>query len=98
MTYRAEIISNQSVQDDIIETLEQVIPGIEYTIIPDCQGRGIHSKKLGDSTWPELNFTLFSYVSKEDALKIKDALTGIKKKFPKEGISFFFTQAVEEVL
>ena len=92
MTYRAEIISNQSVQDDIIEMLEQEIPEIQYTVIPDCQGRGAHSKKLGDTVWPELNFTLFSYVSEEDAEKIKAVIKVIKEKFPKEGISLFFSQ------
>ena len=48
-TYRAEIISNQSVQDDIIELLEQEIEGIQYTVLPDAQGRGGKAKKLGDS-------------------------------------------------
>ena len=40
MMYRVEIISNQSVQDDIIELLEQEIPDLQYTILPDVQGRG----------------------------------------------------------
>ena len=90
--YRAEIISNQSVQDDIIELLEQEIQGIQYTIIPDCQGRGMHAKKLGDTTWPEMNFVLFTYVSEEDALKIKSIIQTVRNKFPKEGISLFFCE------
>ena len=36
--YRIEIISNQSVQDDITELLEQEIPEIEYTVIPVVHG------------------------------------------------------------
>jgi len=93
--YRAEIISNQSVQDDIVELLEEEIQGIQYTIIPDVQGRGGHSKKLGDTIWPEMNFSLFTYVSESEAKKIKAIITAVKQKFPQEGISLYFTQVVE---
>lgn len=40
--YRAEIISNQSVQDDILELLEQEIPGIQYTVYQILMGAGLH--------------------------------------------------------
>ena len=93
--YRAEIISNQSVQDDITELLEQEIPGIEYTVIPEIHGRGVRTKKLGDTVWPEMNFVLFTYVEEEAAKKIKTIVEGLKKRFPNEGISLFFTKAVE---
>ena len=93
--YRAEIISNQSVQEDITELLEKEIPSIQYTVIPEIHGRGAHTKKLGDTVWPEMNFVLFSYVEKEDAHKVKEVVTAVKKRFPNEGISLFFTKAEE---
>ena len=93
--YRAEIISNQSVQEDITERLEEAIPSIEYTVIPEIHGRGLRSKKLGDTVWPEMNFVLFSYVEKEDALKLKEVVKAVKNRFPNEGISLFFTKAEE---
>ncbi len=93
--YRAEIISNQSVEEDIIERLEEAIPSIEYTVIPEIHGRGLRSKKLGDTVWPEMNFVLFSYVEKEDALKVKEVVKAVKNRFPNEGISLFFTKAEE---
>ena len=93
--YRAEIISNQSVQEDITERLEEAIPSIEYTVIPEIHGRGLRSKKLGDTVWPEMNFVLFSYVEKEDALKVKEVVKAVKNRFPNEGISLFFTKAEE---
>ena len=92
MEYRAEIISNQSVEDDIIELLEQEIPDIQYTVIADAQGRGNTSKKLGTAVWPEQNFILYAYVTKEDASKIKAIISAVIKKFPKEGITLFFTK------
>ena len=93
--YRAEIISNQSVQEDITELLEQEIPSIQYTVIPEIHGRGGHSKKLGDTIWPEMNFVLFSYLEEADARKVKEVVEKVKQKFPNEGISLFFTKAVE---
>ena len=93
--YRAEIISNQSVEEDIIERLEEAIPSIEYTVIPEIHGRGLRSKKLGDTVWPEMNFVLFSYVEKEDALKVKAVVEAVKNRFPNEGISLYFTKAEE---
>ena len=93
--YRAEIISNQSVQEDITESLEKEIPSIQYTVIPEIHGRGSHTKKLGDTIWPEMNFVLFSYVEEADARKIKEVVEKVKQRFPNEGISLFFTKAVE---
>lgn len=93
--YRAEIISNQSVGDDIIELLEQEIPDIQYTIIQDVHGRGLKSRKLGDATWPEQNFCLFTYVNREIAVKIKAIITAVRAKFPDEGITLFFSQCAE---
>ncbi|MCI6808933.1 MAG: hypothetical protein MR958_01895 [Spirochaetia bacterium] len=94
-TYRAEIISNQSVQDDIIELLEQEIEGIQYTVLPDAQGRGGKAKKLGDTVWPEMNFVLFCYVDLDGARKIKAIFNAIKEKFPQEGMSLFFAESAE---
>ena len=94
--YKVEIISNQSVQDDIVELLEQEIPNIEYTIIPIVYGKGLSSKKLGDTVWPEQNFMLFSYVEDEEtAKKIKMIITAIRQKFPREGISSFYYKVEE---
>ena len=93
--YRVEIISNQSVQEDITERLEKEIAGVQYTLIPEVQGRGIRTKKSGDTIWPEMNFVLFAYVEKEAALKIKEVVAAVKERFPNEGISLFFTKAEE---
>ena len=90
--YRAEIVSNQSVQDDITERLEKEIPGIQYTVIPEVHGKGLKTKKLGDVVWPEMNFILFAYIEDGDAKKVKDVIARVKERFPNEGISLFFTK------
>jgi len=93
--YRVEIIANQSVMDDITELLENEISDFEYTMISSCQGKGLKSKKIGDTVWPEMNFILFAYVSAENAKKIKELVGQLCEKFPKEGISIFFTKGEE---
>ena len=93
--YRAEIISNQSVEDDIIERLEENIPDIQYTILNDVHGKGLKTRKMGSAAWPEQNFILYAYVDAEAARKIKAVIEDVKVKFPKEGISLFFTKGVE---
>ena len=95
MNYRVEIIANQSVEDDITEYLEEIIPDFEYTLVPTVHGRGLRSKKLGTTTWPEQNFLMFAYVSRENAIKIKEAVAQVIQRFPKEGISFFCVQEAE---
>lgn len=90
--YRAEIICNQSIQDDVIELLEQEISDIQYTFIENVNGKGLSSKKLGNTTWPEMNFLLFVYSDLAGAKKIKTIVETLKKKFPQEGISVFFSK------
>ena len=91
--YRAEIIANQSVQDDIIEALEDNVPGILYTLIPLANGRGGADYKLGSSTWPETNFVLVSYVSDEEKPVVSAVIGEIKERFMSEGIKLFFVRA-----
>ncbi|MBQ9238558.1 MAG: efflux RND transporter permease subunit, partial [Treponema sp.] len=86
-----EIIANQSVEDDIVELLEQAVPDIRYTIIPTVTGRGKHDYKLGTTTWPERNFMLVAYLGREHVAMVQAAITFLKKRFPKEGIKLFVT-------
>lgn len=96
--YRAEIIANQSVQDDIVEILEEYIPEILYTIIPLVNGRGKKDYKLGSSTWPENNFVLISYI--EDSRKeiVEKIIASVKQNFPDEGIKLFFVKAEDGII
>lgn len=92
---RAEIIANQSVQEDIAELLEKEVSDIQYTVIPQVYGKGIHTKKLGDTVWPEMNFILFAYIQDSQAPLVKELIEKLKIRFPKEGISLFFVRCEE---
>lgn len=91
--YRAEIIANQSVQEDITELLEEHIPGILYTTIPLVTGKGGSDYKEGSTTWPETNFVLFSYIKDKDVPKVRAIIKAVKEKFRDEGIKLFFVKA-----
>lgn len=92
---RIEIIANQSVEDDVIEAIEEKIPELEYTILSGVHGKGKSSHKLGNNIWPEENFLLFSYIEDEKASEIKELVEGVRTRFPREGISIFAAPAVE---
>ena len=87
--YRCEIVANNSVQDDIVEVLEAACPGILYTIVPSVHGRGKHDRKLETATWPETNFVLFAYVTKDMLAGVKKAVRAVKETFHGEGIKLF---------
>lgn len=91
--YRAEIIANQSVQEEIIDLLEEHIPNILYTIIPLVVGRGKESYKLGSATWPETNFVLVSYIEDDQVNIVRSIIKAIKEKFNGEGVKLFFVKA-----
>lgn len=90
--YRCEIIANQSVEDDIIESLETAIKDFEYTIDENLFGRGRTSRKLGNSVWPEMNFVLTAYVKEGEVDSIKQCVDQVKEKFPREGINLFVVE------
>ena len=91
--YKIEIIANKSVEADIVEALELAMPSLLYTIIPEVIGKGRHNRKLGNTTWPELNFVLFTYTGIEEVCRTREILKLLKDKFPSEGIKFFVSES-----
>lgn len=47
---------------------------------------------MDSAAWPEQNFVLYAYVDKAAAKKVKEIMAAVKKRFPNEGISLFFTK------
>ncbi len=83
---RLELVASESVQDELISGLEEKIPNIEYTLIPRIEGKGRSSRKEGTQVWPELNFTLVSYMDDEYLDRAKAIIAEVAKRFPREGI------------
>lgn len=91
--FRAEIIANRSVMEEIIGDLEDALPEIRYTVLNDVQGRGKANRKLGTVTWPEMNFILFAYVEDDGAQTVRSVIEGLKARFPHEGIKLFMVRS-----
>ena len=87
---RVEIIANQSIEDDVIDILENDVSEIQYTLEENIFGKGKSSRKLGTTFWPEMNFRLTIYTTEENAGKIKACMETIRQKFEREGLSVFY--------
>lgn len=90
--YRCEIIANQAVQEEITSLLEEKIEGFQYSVAEQIFGRGLSSRKLGSSVWPEMNFVLTAYVTEEELAEVQAVLESIKAAFQGEGIQMFAVQ------
>ena len=86
---RIEIIANNSVEENILEALAREQAGKFYTKIPNVLGVGSAGPRMGDSVWPEENFSLIIWCEEEEARAIKRAIDSVKEKFPGEGIKLF---------
>jgi hypothetical protein len=83
---RFEVIANQSLKDELIGSLEEAIPNIEYTLITTVQGKGMRKRKEGTRTWPETNFLLISYLNEENAAKATAVAAKVRSRFLAEGL------------
>jgi len=86
---RAEIIANQSVEENILEALSKENAGKYYTKIPNIFGVGACGPRMGTAVWPEENFALIIWCEEEEARGIQRAIETVKQKFPGEGIKLF---------
>ncbi|MCX7026050.1 MAG: hypothetical protein NT061_00875 [Spirochaetes bacterium] len=86
---RTEVYANRSVEEDIHEEIEKRIPGFNYSLIEDVQGRGRNGVRHGTPIWPELNILYILYGTEEEALLVSEAVGEVKKGFPHEGIKVF---------
>ena len=93
---RLEVIANQSVKAEFVEAMEGAMPSIEYTVIPLAHGRGGRKRKEGNRTWPETNFLFLCYADDAAIAALAEAVAGIKRRFPAEGI-FAATSEAREI-
>ena len=86
---RIEIIANHSVEENIMEALVKEQVGKYYTKFPSILGVGSAGPRMGDSVWPEENFSLIIWCEEDEAQGIKRAIASVKEKFLGEGIKLF---------
>ena len=87
---RFDIITNQSVEMDLLDFLDEAVPGIYYTLLPGVRGRGRQGVRRGDPIWPEKNALIIIFAENdENAQAVARAVRVLKKQFPAEGIKMF---------
>ena len=86
---RLEVIANQSVEENILEAFKFGEVGKYYTKYSHVFGVGTSGPRMGDSVWPEENFSLVIWCDEEEARGIARAVAEVKKQFPDEGIKVF---------
>jgi hypothetical protein len=91
---RIEIIANHSVEENIHEALVKENAGKYYTKYPSIFGVGNAGPRMGDSVWPEENFSLIIWCEEDEALAVKRAVNSVKEKFPDEGIKMFSLSSI----
>jgi hypothetical protein len=61
--------------------------------MPLVHGKGRHKRTLGTRTWPETNFLVISYLDDASAEKARAVVSGIRRRFPDEGICTVLSDA-----
>lgn len=92
---RLEIISNNTIEVDIIEALTAVNRDLNYSKISSVHGKGNSSPKNGDAIWPEENFIFIIYCSDDLAEQYITAISVVKNNFRQEGLKVFTVPCLE---
>jgi hypothetical protein len=90
---RVEIVGNHSIEQDLLDFLDEKLPSLFWTKIPSVQGKGNTGSKLGDGVWPEENFLFFSVCSEEAENILRQIVDTIRQLHPSEGIFISSTEA-----
>ncbi|MDC7235079.1 MAG: hypothetical protein PQJ58_17735 [Spirochaetales bacterium] len=86
---RLEIIANNTVEQDIKEALGAAEEDLRFSRLSGIHGQGRQQPRQGDEVWPEENFMLIIYCSREQALRYAAGIKAVKERFPREGIKVF---------
>lgn len=95
---RLEIISNNTIELDILEALGKVNNNLKYSKISSVHGMGNSFPKKGDPIWPEENFIFIIYCEDDLAKKYIEAIARVKKDFKQEGLKVFCIPVSDSVI
>ncbi|UPA16015.1 hypothetical protein bcCo53_000136 [Borrelia coriaceae] len=92
--YRAEVISNLSLELDLHEHISRIEKDlgeyIYYSKIYNVKGKGRKGEKQGNAIWPEENFILIIYTNNLVVIeRLRSAIESLEQEYPTEGIRFF---------
>jgi hypothetical protein len=86
---RIELITNRSVEEDILEAFSREGVAKYYTKYIGVQGVGSSGPRMGDAVWPEENIVFVVWCEEEEAQRIARVVAKVKQQYPHEGIKLF---------
>ncbi len=86
---RIELITNRSVEEDILEAFSREGVAKYYTKFTGVQGVGNSGPRMGDAVWPEENVVFVVWCEEEEAQQIARVVAKVKQRYPHEGIKLF---------
>lgn len=92
---RVEIYINFGLESELLDAFKSEKIAEHYSRIGNVLGCGFTEPKMGDSVWPQVNSQFIIYCSEDEAKKIKSIVNDIREKYPNDGISIFFTAALD---
>ena len=95
---RIEIITNKSIEADVIELLMECGYGESFSYIPQVFGRGKKGRREASAIWPEENVIFIIYISDTEQEKIVNGLKQLKVEFDQEGLQCFVTSNVDKLV
>jgi nitrogen regulatory protein PII len=95
---RVEIIINQALEIDVIEALEDMGYGKNFTYFHHVKGRGTEGRREGSSIWPEENNLFLIFMSDEEANEMLSRMKKIKAEFPTEGTHCYISEGPADMI
>ena len=92
---RVEIFINFGLESELLDAFKEANVAAHYSRVGNVLGCGCSEPKMGDSIWPQVNSQLIIYCSEEEAKKIKAIVEEVRENYPSDGVSIFFSSALE---
>ena len=102
---RVEIIAHEALEAPLLEALVPVPKdahdpegrsGRPFTMIRDAAGRGLSGSSFGDEVWPETNIKIVLFLTEAEEDGVREALKGIRRRFPELGLAAFAVSGYDE--
>lgn len=95
---RVEIVINQALEIDIIEALEEMGYGGNFTYFHHVKGRGTEGRREGSPIWPEENNLFLIFMNDDEAFEMLQNVKKIKELFPTEGTHCYISEGPKDMI
>ncbi len=95
---RVEVIGNQILLQDFIDTVEARLPKQWYTVLPVLHAKGQKGKANGDAVWMEKNFVCLMFINSVEAIaEIERICDSIKAQNTANALTMFTSRVLSVV-